>query len=621
MNYFEKRLSSKGHTPIYKIHKYFARRPHNQFRAIIEHYVPPGGVVLDCFAGGGVTLIEALSSGRKAVAVDVNPMASLIQHAEVAEVDSKSINEISTQMAETVQKEIGAYFKTDCRKCDQATPYRWIERAYEVVCKECHTITLLDEKSKFKDGSGRAKNGHYSCVNCATSFASVSTRRVGSVILNVRYRCTTCDFEETAAPLESDFAKDLEFRKIEPNLLEKFILRIPSDPIPMEWDRQAEDALSRKGFDTFADLFSPRNRVFLAFMFKQLSGRKELLDDDLYVALLTQLSALIRYVNVMTFSTSSWMDGRPVAWAKHAYWTPNQFIEVNPFEYLGHRQSAVTKWETDRKSRFAGKKQSIKPLAVINDNADYSIVCGDSRFIDLPNKSIDAVVTDPPFGGNIQYGELSHFWQVWLGDSNPYQRELFNLAPEILVHRKKREESKTNADYQAGLEQVFAECYRVLKDEGVLTFTFNNTNPGAWFSIMKAAHDAGFSLEDQGVFYIEEIKAYRDTAHLRFDSELQGDVLYTFVKIRHPIAKENSDPQKPEEWLADYANRNLRKSNDATSATDLHLALVRRAYSAIESGFDDAVALDWLNLLGVISKANKSEMTLFEICERLIHAQ
>ena len=72
ISYFNQVLPSKGHTSIYKIHKYFARRPHNQFRAIIEHYVPENGVVLDCFAGGGVTLVEGLTSNRRVISLDLN---------------------------------------------------------------------------------------------------------------------------------------------------------------------------------------------------------------------------------------------------------------------------------------------------------------------------------------------------------------------------------------------------------------------------------------------------------------------------------------------------------------------------------------------------------------------
>ncbi|GAH95598.1 unnamed protein product, partial [marine sediment metagenome] len=53
------------------MHKYFARRPHNVFRYLIEFYTKPGDIILDCFCGGGVTLFEGLATGRKVIAVDI----------------------------------------------------------------------------------------------------------------------------------------------------------------------------------------------------------------------------------------------------------------------------------------------------------------------------------------------------------------------------------------------------------------------------------------------------------------------------------------------------------------------------------------------------------------------
>ena len=97
INYFAITMPSKGHSSIYKIHKYFARRPHNQFRAVIEHYVPIDGIVLDCFAGGGVTLIEGLTSNRRVVSIDINPVACLVQRGQVLEVSAEKINSITSQ--------------------------------------------------------------------------------------------------------------------------------------------------------------------------------------------------------------------------------------------------------------------------------------------------------------------------------------------------------------------------------------------------------------------------------------------------------------------------------------------------------------------------------------------
>jgi hypothetical protein len=71
IDYFQSGIKSEGHTPIYKMHKYFARRPHNVFRRLIEQYSPEGGLVVDCFGGGGVPGIADKKAGHTSILSDI----------------------------------------------------------------------------------------------------------------------------------------------------------------------------------------------------------------------------------------------------------------------------------------------------------------------------------------------------------------------------------------------------------------------------------------------------------------------------------------------------------------------------------------------------------------------
>jgi predicted methyltransferase len=71
-------ISPQAHTPMYLMHKFWARKPHNVVGEYIEHYSKKGEIVLDPFVGSGVTAIEALKRGRKAIATDLDPMATFI---------------------------------------------------------------------------------------------------------------------------------------------------------------------------------------------------------------------------------------------------------------------------------------------------------------------------------------------------------------------------------------------------------------------------------------------------------------------------------------------------------------------------------------------------------------
>ena len=55
--------------------------------------------------------------------------------------------------------------------------------------------------------------------------------------------------------------------------------------------------------------------------------------------------------------------------------------------------------------------------------------------IDIPENSIDAIVTDPPYGSNVQYLELSHFWYVWNKDI--YNQSEINFDKEAVSNRKR----------------------------------------------------------------------------------------------------------------------------------------------------------------------------------------
>jgi len=51
-------ISAKRHTPMYLMHKYWARKPHNVVAEYIKRYSQENDLVLDPFCGSGVTFLE-----------------------------------------------------------------------------------------------------------------------------------------------------------------------------------------------------------------------------------------------------------------------------------------------------------------------------------------------------------------------------------------------------------------------------------------------------------------------------------------------------------------------------------------------------------------------------------
>ncbi len=124
----------------------------------------------------------------------------------------------------------------------------------------------------------------------------------------------------------------------------------------------------------------------------------------------------------------------------------------------------------------------------------------------IPDKSLDVVVTDPPYYATIQYSELSDFFYVWqkrvLGDIFPelYLSELTDKDREAVANPSRfrnmgeSAEALANRDYEAKMALAFAEYFRVLRDDGVMTVQFNHKDSGAWDVLAKSLIDAGFEI-------------------------------------------------------------------------------------------------------------------------------
>jgi len=162
------------------------------------------------------------------------------------------------------------------------------------------------------------------------------------------------------------------------------------------------------------------------------------------------------------------------------------------------------------------------------------ISCGSGASLaHLDAGSVDAVVMDPPYYDNVMYAELSDFFYVWL------KRTAGLLYPELFmapltdkdneaVANPARHEGKKGAkllaglDYQRKMAEIFAECRRVLKDDGVMTLMFTHKATGAWDALTKGLIDAGFAItaswpinsESEGSLHIKDKSAANSTIFL-----------------------------------------------------------------------------------------------------------
>ena len=74
------------------VHGYFTKQSWNVVAEYIKNYTKPGDMVLDPFSGSGVTPIEAMMNGRKAIGIDLNPMAVFIVQSLILPVDTNELS-------------------------------------------------------------------------------------------------------------------------------------------------------------------------------------------------------------------------------------------------------------------------------------------------------------------------------------------------------------------------------------------------------------------------------------------------------------------------------------------------------------------------------------------------
>lgn len=114
------------------------------------------------------------------------------------------------------------------------------------------------------------------------------------------------------------------------------------------------------------------------------------------------------------------------------------------------------------------------------------VTCGSQQKITLPDNSIDYIFTDPPFGANINYSELSNLWEAWLKTQT-------NQSSEAIISGVQH---KGLPEYQRMMYECFVQYFRVLKPNHWITIEFHNSKNSVWNAIQEALLRAGFIVAD-----------------------------------------------------------------------------------------------------------------------------
>ncbi len=496
----------------------------------------PRPVVADPFAGGGTIPLEAIRIGADAIGLDLNPVAVILSKVLI-----EYVPRFGSQLADRV-REWGVWVGRNAGKeLSQLYPltrdgrvpvaYLW---ARTIRCEgpACgRQVPLLRSSILGKRGS-RQISFDVTRMDHADGPILVGTRPATGTIRLGKVACPWCGFTtpverlreqlrvnrggaDTATLLcvvreapsggrgyEVPSTEDLlavEQAQKQCRILaaEKPDL-FPSEPTPPDGNGTLGGGYrTRKyGIERYDDFFTARQRLALVTLIKWLKRAAESAPkDELLEATITCVAlAIDRMVNYSS-SLCTWVpSGEFVGHTfgqGHSLPMRSDFAEVFPFSETTGGWAGAVEWvakvcvQASRGLAFAGKS--------LLASADQS---------PLPDDSVSAIVTDPPYYDSVPYGELADFFYVWLKRGLgtlyptlfsttlvPKEREcIVNLADQ----RPENGPRKDQTFFEKTMCQSLVEARRVVEPYGVCVIVFAHKSTAGWEAQLQAVIDAGW---------------------------------------------------------------------------------------------------------------------------------
>jgi 16S rRNA G966 N2-methylase RsmD len=545
--------------PVYSCHAYPTKVPIAAIAPFIEAFTRPGELVADPFAGSGMTGLAALALGRRARLSDISVLGRHIARGYLAAVPARELREHARAALGRARAALGPLYET-ARACDgqlcEAVRTVW---SFSYRCPACASELVYFEHL---DAQGRPPK---SCPACTSEFSRRRWPRGEDVPVRVVVRDAHGRLQEQAVG-ELDRARQRDARA-DPRLAE-----VPSLPIEPSREMYGRSGLRKSGLTDTARFFAPRNAIALLELWRAIGA---LADPQARQKLRFAFTAILPRAS----RRYQWSPQRPLNAQNQTYYIAPVHYEWNVFELFERKVEAAIRAS---EAIFGASRAAVAASAV-----DYTLASA-AALAHLPGESVDYVFTDPPFGGNIFYSDMSLFQEAWLG-------QVTDHGAEAVVHTTGARRSQADARYAELLRGAFAEAHRVLRPGRYLSVVFGSSSGRLWGLVQRALREAGFAVP---VHVATLDKGQRSVKGLNSGSEavLTLDLILTFAKsgARAAPAAEPDEPPPADIAALIQAAIGELAPDEPHSPSHVYMRVLRAAMQR-------QLALDGLHLCDVLS--------------------
>ena len=628
----------------------------------------PAPVVFDPFMGSGTTVGEAHKLGCTVIGRDINPVAyrsvQVALSPLVRERLMRLFSELESQVGDKLRRlyrgvdgdgeacDVLYYFwvKTvACPECesgvDLRSSYVFAKHAYvkkhprvQVVCPGCDGILVAqytDElvecpscRLRFDPHDGPARRSKARCGECDAEFPIAKTVRASGQPPEHRLYAKLVLRKDGRREYLPSTPADLRAYKQAVRRLRS--LKPVKPEVPIRDGHNTRQVLSY-GYTSWDQMFNDRQHLALAILAEGIRELEPCAERD---ALMLLFSGVLEFNNMFASYKGEGTGAVRHMFSHHVLKPERTPIEANVWgtpkssgsfstlfrsrllRALDYKQApfevAVDQSAEKRKGRkvfgvsppMGGYLLDRYPDEGLPAGAVY-LSCGDSAVTDLPDRSVDLVVTDPPFFDNVHYSELADFFHVW-------QRIYFGVDASRLADttRREGEVQDVNSDaFARKLRQVFVECRRVLKDDGLMVFSYHHSRDDGWAAVAEAVWGAGF-----GVVQAQPVKAEMSVAtpKSRARSPIDLDVLLVCRKLKSDASRLATAEEVLKEAVRDAEKRTARfnAAGRELSENDVRVVVHSQLLVELSRAGSREYALDLLDEL--LQKTSQSVVELWE---------